>query len=171
MPTINEGKLTFIFPDEWRAILYDKDSFYREHFQGFADGKAVDIVAFAPKGESLWLIEIKDYRAKRRDKEMDIFTEIAHKVRDTLACLYLAQRKPESSLYAFAQQAATKSRIRVVLHLEQPKKPSREYPLVVQRDNARRKLKQAVSVADSHPWFCEMHIMPPDCPWQVIPKE
>lgn len=177
MPKIDEGGLAFVFPDDWQAIPYDvKGSFYREHFQKFANthkeggNKAVDIVAFSPEDENLWLIEIKDYRAKRREKELDIFVEVAIKVRDTLACLYLAQRRSGCNLYSFAQQAAEKSRIRVALHLEQPKNPSREYPLIVQRDNARRKLKQAVGLADPHPWFCEMGKMPLDCPWNVIPK-
>lgn len=174
---IEEGKLAFVFPDDWHAIPYDvSGSFYRKHFQKFANAdkngnKAVDIVALAPNDENLWLIEVKDYRDKRREKKLDIFAEVAIKVRDTLACLYLAQRKPECNLYDFARQAAIKSKIRVVLHLEQTQNPSHGNPLIVQRDNARRKLKQAVSLADPHPWFCEMNKMPPDCPWQVIPKD
>lgn len=177
---ISEDKLEFVFPEDWQVINYDnpkdKNTFYNKHFKKFAEiqgeegNKAMDIVAFAPKGESLWLIEVKDYRVNRREKG-DIFIEVARKVRDTLAGLRLAQRNPGNDIYEFAKQAATKSEIRVVLHLEQPEKPSKTYPLIVQRANARQKLRQAVHLADPHPWFCEMSKMPLDCPWQVIPKE
>jgi hypothetical protein len=168
MPIITEGKLEFTFPEGCLVEKYDETAFYKKHFQKFADSKCVDIVALSPAGESLWLIEIKDYRLYWREKEMDLFLELARKVRDTLANLYLAQWRTGISIHEFARHAARKPKIRVVLHLEQPKVPSRLYPPVVDRDKARLKLQQALRVADPHPWLCEIGAMPPDCPWRVV---
>lgn len=168
MKTIAEQTLKFVFPDGWQAVKWDDTSFYRNHFQGFADSKSVDIVAFSPSSSELWLIEVKDYRNHRRSKREDIFDEIAKKVRDTLACLCLAKSKPEIEVHEFAQQAVTKPNIRVVLHMEQIKLPFRQHSPVVKRDNARLKLKQAVKVVDPHALFCEMSSIHPSCPWQVL---
>ncbi len=168
MCKITEGRLEFIFPDDWQVEKLDDTPFYRKHFQGFADSKSVDIVSFKPDGEELWLLEVKDYRINPRTKTLDLFLEIALKVRDTLALLYLAKSKPEISIYGFAGEAVAKTTIRVVLHLEQPANPSRLYPLIVDRDNARIKLAQTVRVVDPHALFCEMSAMPPNCQWQVI---
>lgn len=147
MLKITEGTLEFVFPKTWQAEKFDDTGFYRKHFQGFADSKSVDVVAFSADGDELWLIEVKDYRVNRRDKSLDLFREIAIKVRDTLACLYLARGKPEITLYGFAQQAAAKTKIRVALHLEQPAKPSKLYPPIVERGNAYLKLAQTMRVA------------------------
>jgi hypothetical protein len=71
MVEVIEKQLKFVFPDEWRAEKYDDTPFYSKHFKGFADSKCVDIVAFSSKGDSLWLIEVKDYREHPRTKQMD----------------------------------------------------------------------------------------------------
>ena len=169
MCKIIEGKLEFIFPDGWQALKLDETEFYRKHFQNFAASKCVDIASFQAIGCELWLIEVKDYRINRRTKTLDLFDELALKVRDSLALLFLAKSKPEISSFNFAQKAADKPKIRVVLHLEQTAKPSKLYPHIVERDNARRKLAQTVRVVDPHPLFCEMSAMPHDCPWVVEP--
>jgi len=173
MCRIIEGEkrsLEFIFPEGWQAEKLDDTGFYRKHFQSFADSKSVDIAAFSPSSDELWLIEAKDYRINRRDKPLDLFREIAIKVRDTLAFLYLAKGKPEIALHRFAQEAVSKLTIRVALHLEQPAKPSKLYPPIVERGHARLKLAQTVRVVDPRAQFCEMSAMPPTCPWQVISK-
>ena len=167
MCNIIEGKLKFIFPKDWLAEKMDDSPFYRKHFQSFADNKCVDIASFQANGGELWLIEVKDYRINRHTKTLDLFDELALKVRDSLALLFLAKSKPEVSSFNFAQKAADKPKIRVVLHLEQTAKPSKLYPHIVERDNARRKLAQTVRVVDPHPLFCEMSAMPRNCPWVV----
>ena len=169
MCKIIEGKLEFIFPDGWKALKLDGTEFYRKHFQNFADSKCVDIASFQANGGELWLIEVKDYRINRRTKTLDLFDELALKVRDSLALLFLAKCKPEINSFNFVHIAADKPKIRVVLHLEQTAKPSKLYPHIVERDNARRKLAQTVRVVDPHPLFCEMSAMPHDCPWVVEP--
>lgn len=168
MPTIREGGLEFVFPEDWQVEKYDETAFYRKRFQKFADSKCVDIVAFSSTAESLWLIEVKDYRRNRREKTISLFDELARKVRDTLASLYIAQRQTDVDIYEFANQAAKKPKIRVAMHLEQSNPPSRLYPLVEDRSNAEDKLQQAVRTVDPHPWLCETGKMPLGCPWQVI---
>ena len=170
MRRITEKKLEFIFPDGWQAEKLDDTAFYRDHFQGFADSKSVDIVSFKPDGEELWLLEVKDYRISRRTKPLELFREIALKVRDTLALLYLAKGKPEISIHGFASEAVGKTTIRVVLHMEQPANPSKLYPIIVARGHVRLKLAQTVRVVDPRALFCEMSAIPPDCHWQVTPN-
>lgn len=89
MTSITEGGLVFLFPDDWAASKYDAWTCYRKRFQKIGDSKAVDILALTPASEGiLWLIEVKDYRRNRRQKEIPIVDEVAHKVRDTLpGCL------------------------------------------------------------------------------------
>ena len=143
MPDIKEGRLTFRFPASWQAMKYDETRFYQKHFQHCAASKCVDIVAFnSDTNEPLWLIEIKDYRAQRRTKTQDLCDELAQKVRDTLANLFMAQRKEGADCYAFAVAAAQRMQIRFVLHLEQPHKPSRLYPWVAERAQLHLKLRQ-----------------------------
>lgn len=126
MPTITEGDLTFQFPDDWQATQFDNWSFYRNQFQSVCGGaKAIDILALAPD-RGLWIIEIKDYRQQRRTKPSQLAEEVACKVRDSLAALVAAKinaNDPEEK--RLAQDALTAKEIRVILHLEQPVKPSK----------------------------------------------
>jgi hypothetical protein len=169
MPELVEGKLTFVFPSTWQVIKFDETSFYQKHFQKLAESRSVDIVAFKSEAvDELWLLEVKDYRMHPRRKEEDIFLEIAKKVRDTLANLYLAQRHEEADCYEFAQLASLKQTIRIVLHLEQPQKTSKLYSPVVSRSNAQIKLRQSVRVADPHALFCEIASM--RVQWKVTSK-
>jgi hypothetical protein len=168
MPDIVEGRLTFVFPQTWQALKYDETSFYKKHVQQLGESRCVDIVAFeAAANDQLWLLEVKDYRQKRRSKTEDLFLEIARKVRDTLANLYLAQRHEEADCHDFARLANRKQTIRVVLHLEQTNIPSKLYPPVVSRINAQIKLRQTVRVADPRALFCEIAKMPAQCQWTV----
>ena len=74
MTEIEEGGLTFSFPDHCEAGKYDEWSFYREQFQSAAGGsKAVDMLCIAD--DVAWLIEVKDYRHHRRAKAIDLCDE------------------------------------------------------------------------------------------------
>lgn len=171
MPVITEEKLVFTFPDDWLVEKYDDTEFYRKDFQRLQGTKCVDIVAFAPHAESLWLIEARDYRFYPRSKTIDLFTEVAHKVRDTLASLYVAQKRTGTSIHRFAELAGQKPILRVALHIEQPDIPTEDLPLVVDRSNGRLKLQKTLRVVDPDAWLCEINAMPPDCPWQVAFKD
>jgi hypothetical protein len=167
MPQIKEGRLTFIFPASWQAEKYDETAFYQKHFQQLADSKCVDIVAFDNRNRTyLWLVEVKDYRYHRRTKTQNLFDELAQKARDTLANLFLAQRKEELSIQPFAVAAAQQRKIRFVLHLEQPRKPSKLYPEVVERSSLQLRLRQKLRVVDEHSLFFEISQMA-GCPWSV----
>ena len=117
MTEIEEGDLTFTFPDDCEVDKYDEWSFYRNQFQPVAGGsKAVDILCVS--GDAAWLIEIKDYRQHPRTKPSDIGDELASKVRDTLAGLAAASSNANSrDERALARRALQRRRWRVVLHL------------------------------------------------------
>ena len=95
MTEIEEGDLTFSFPDHCEAGKYDDWAFYRNQFQAVAGGsKAVDILCLCLADRLAdrvaWLVEIKDYRRHRRTKSIDLWDEVATKVRDTLSGLAAA---------------------------------------------------------------------------------
>lgn len=180
MCEITERRLKFKFPDGWMAVQYDKTAFHKNHFANVSGSKCVDIVAFPLTGKSLWLIETTDYRPPYKGEKPDgvdkvdtihIINETCRKVRDTLANLYLARLKQEIEIYEFAKLAAEKTEIRVVLHLEQSAKHSKDHPQVVNWHDMDLKLKKSsLKVVDPHPVLCNMNAMPPKIPWQVSPS-
>ncbi len=136
MPQLQEGALVFDFfgiSDE--STKYDEWSFYRNQFSKLADGiKAVDLIFL--EQDTCWLIEVKDYRVNRRTKLIDLADEISIKVKDTIAGLFAAKINANDLFEkTFAQRANQKSRIRVVLHLEQPEKHSKLFPKIFDEAN------------------------------------
>jgi hypothetical protein len=149
VPQIVEGAITFDFPVSFEVQKLDVTTFYKKHFQSFAGGaKAVDIIAFDSSRPELWLIEVKDYRAHRRIKTMDLFDEIATKVFSSLTCLLAMRANAIGEEQAFAVQALKQFRLKVVLHLEQPSKPSKFFPQVIDPKAAPDKLKQRLRAID-----------------------
>ena len=163
---ITEGRLTFRFASD-KATKYDDWVFYRSQFNGaFGGSKAVDIIEFG--GERAWLIEVKDYCAQRRSKAIDIGDEVAFKVRDTLAGLVAAHcNANEQDERRMASQILRKRRMGVVLHLEQPTKPSRLFPQVIKPANALQKLKQKLRGVDAHPRVVDRSSLHPSMDWTV----
>ena len=151
MTTISEGALAFDFPAGWSATKYDEWRFYLNHFQKVCDGaKGVDFLAITPS-QCLWLIEVKDYRAVPREKSLELAQEVAQKVRDSLAGLVAARLRANDEVEAaLAERALRCTDMKVVLHLEQPIKPSRLRPI---EDNSKliQKLKQLLRAIDFHP--------------------
>lgn len=152
MSEFAEGRLVFVFPDDWTAVKYDTWAFYRNQFQSVAGGcKAVDLLAVEPT-RTLWLIEVKDYRAHPRGKVQDLPDELAVKVRDTLAALLPAAVRANDNDERRAARAALRAvGLRVVLHLEQPVKRSRLRPKPYDLDDVVQKLKQQLKAIDPHP--------------------
>lgn len=130
---------------------YDDSSFHRGQFQGFAGGsKAVDAIVLLD--ETLWLIELKDFRRSRRSKPSTVFFEVAAKVKATLAGLAVARVRANDSEDRRRAKAAMSCRsIRVVLQLAQPVKPSRLFPKVVDPGDASIKLRRELRAVDAHP--------------------
>jgi hypothetical protein len=60
--TADVDGLLLTVPKGWWVWKYDDSAFHRNQFQSFAGGsKAMDAVAFSAD-DTLWLIEVKDYR-------------------------------------------------------------------------------------------------------------
>ena len=52
MTDVREGNVVWTFDDEWLAAKYDDWAFYRNQFNGCADGsKAMDILALPPESD------------------------------------------------------------------------------------------------------------------------
>ena len=167
MTEIEEGDLTFSFPDHCEAGKYEEWSYYRNQFQSVAGGsKAVDIVCVS--GDTAWLIEIKDYRQHPRTKLIDIDDELASKVRDTLAGLAAAGSNANiHDEQTFATRALQTRRWRVALHLEQPNARSRLRPQPFSVANVLSKVRKKVRAVDAHPVILNREANRPNVPWTV----
>jgi hypothetical protein len=168
MSDIVVDKFAFDFPPGWSFLKYDDCTWYREHFNDFASSKAMDLLALAPRHSELWMVEIKDYRSQRRTKPGSLFAEIARKVRDTLAGLAAARlRANDSPSRDFAADAMRADRLRVVLLLEQPRKPSKLFPQAVDPATGSTMLKKALRAVDPHPLFVNASALTVKTEWTV----
>ncbi len=168
MTNITEGDLIFSFPDCCQASKYDDWSFYRKQFKEVAGGsKAVDILCV--ERNTSWLIEIKDYWQHTRKKCIDIADELARKVRDTLAGLAAAAKAAnEADQRELARKALATGRWRVVLHLEQPAKPSRLRPRPIDPATVMQKLRtKKLKAIDAHPVICDRSPVPSYIPYSL----
>lgn len=169
MTDIEEGDLTFSFPDHCEAGKYDEWSFYREEFQSAAAGsKAVDILCIAD--DVAWLIEVKDYRHHGRAKAIDLCDEVAMKVRDTLAGLAAASANADSEHERdMARRALAARRWRVALHLEQPAGDSPLRTRAFDAANIMLKLrsKGRLKAIDAQPVVLDLNLPGPGVPWVV----
>lgn len=166
MPHLVEGNLVCNFPANWHVTKYDDWAFYRNQFQACCLGnKGVDFLGFNPGDRVLWLIELKDYRQGPRDrKKGPLWEEIAIKTRDTLAGLFAAKVESGHPDHVFAQQSVRATKLRVVLHLEQPPTHSRLFPRAFNRADVQQKIKQLVKPIDAHPVVVELANMA-HVPW------
>ena len=171
MMQIEEGDLTFSFPDHCEAGKYDDWSFYRNQFQSVAGGSmAVDVLCLADG--VAWLVEIKDYRQHPRTKLIDLCDEVARKVRDTLSGLAAASANAnDAAERAFARRALKMRRWRVALHLEQPNVASRLRPWAIDpasmKSKLRKGLKAGLKAIDAHPKVVDRQKPHPGIPWTV----
>lgn len=168
MPTIIVDRFVFDLPAGWTVLKYDDCTYYREHFNGLASSKALDLLALAPQQSELWMVEIKDYRGHRRANPENLFTDVARKVRDTLAGLAAARvaaNDPQS--LTFAADAMRAHRFRCVLLLEQPQKPSKLFPQVIDPATASTKLRRALRAVDAHPLFGNAAALSKKTGWNV----
>ncbi len=152
MTTLREGRVSWTFGDGWTATKYDDWSFYRNQFTGLAGGsKAVDILALDPDIEVLWMVEAKDFTTEPRDRSKpELWLEVAQKVRDTLAGI-VAAACVTCDEQALARSLLGAKKLRVVLHLEQPSKPSKLFPQSYDPADILDKLRVAVRAVDAHP--------------------
>ncbi|WP_203228000.1 hypothetical protein [Roseovarius dicentrarchi] len=160
--TIDEGGLSFRFTDVGFASKYDDWSHYRNQFQrACGSSKAVDFLV--SKGSTLWLIEVKDFRRHPRTNPSELADDIAEKVRDTMAGLMSAKHFATNLEESSISRAALKcKKLRIALHLEQPKNPSRLFPTSIDPANLSIKLKQKIRFADPHTVITNIRSFPPD---------
>lgn len=157
MTAIDVDGLSFKFPKNWVVSKYDEWSFYRNQFEKMRNGiKAMDLVAIDPD-KTAWLIEVKDYRTAQRTKPIEIDAEVHQKVFDTLAALLPAKvNANDSNEQATARCLLGSKKLRVVLHLEQPKKHSFLRPLAINPADVEKKLRRILKPIDAHPLVVEM---------------
>lgn len=106
---IKEGSLTFVFAENAKSIKFDDTNFYRKKFNKLPGGKGVDIIVddkdrlqlieikncIGFETENVWRTSTNNSRANEGEDSFDI--EVAKKVASTLACLYGAWSKQNSS--------------------------------------------------------------------------
>ncbi|WLQ11330.1 hypothetical protein O5O45_16415 [Hahella aquimaris] len=167
MQVLEVDGLTFEFPKSWVVSKCDEWSFYRKQFSKMWNGiKSLDILAIGP-GKEVWLIEVKDYRLNVRTKPSHLHIEIAEKVFDTLAlilpCRLNSNNLKEREVSHFILGA---QKLRVALHLEQPRKSSKLRPRAINPADVQQKLRKMLKPIDAHPLVVEIsksHGMP----WSV----
>ena len=166
-----ESDLVFVFRDDWKVNRYDEWSFYKTKYQNLCGGqKAIDFLAIDTY-HTLWLIEAKDYRRFPRTKGIELCEEFALKVTHTLSGLVAAKFSPDTppNEKTFARDCLNAKRLRVVLHLEQPIKPSKLFPRSHEPTIVRQKLKQLIKPIDPHPKVTEIATTN-EVDWSVTPK-
>lgn len=148
---LNEGGLSFKLEQVDFAEKYDDWRHYRNVYNSACgSSKAVDFLV--SKAGTLWLIEVKDYRRHPRTKPSDLADEVTVKVRDTMAGLVSAAFVGvDAHEKKISRGALALRKLRFVLHLEQPSKPSRLFPVSVDPADILMKLKQRLRFADCHP--------------------
>ena len=166
MRRFDEGGLRFEFDGD-EAGKYDEWRFYQRRFKDSCNGnKAVDFVYV--EADRTWLIEVKDYRQHLRTKPGDLADEVAIKVRDTLAGLAAAKlNADDQDERRLARHALQKSKLRVVLHLEQPANPSKLFLRIVDPSKLKQKLKQKLKAIDPHPCVVDRNSLRPEMNWTV----
>ena len=128
--------------------------------------KALDILCV--DNASLWLVEVRDYRRAGSVKPSDLPMEMARKVRDTLAGLVAAQcNGNDQREKSFARNALQCSDLKVVLHLEQPRTPSRLFPMAADPSDVQNKLKRVLKAIDPHPKVVNQYHVGGGMPWTV----
>lgn len=172
MADLDEGGLTFHFPDEWQVSKFDQWSFYRNQFSGLAAAnlncsncesevkcakcgsrrvsgtKGIDFLAIE-SDETVWHIEVKDYRQTRDSSFVFLADEVALKVRDTLACLVVARMNANDQTEKdSAVRAMGCKNLHVVLHLEQPEPSSRLDTKRQRTARAAQRLRQLLKGVD-----------------------
>ena len=146
-----EGRLRFELAAVEFAEKYDDWRHYRNVFNSACgSSKAVDFVI--SKNNTLWLIEVKDYRCHPRTKPSDLADEVALKVRDTMAGLvstsFVVVDANENSR---SRSALSLRNLRVILLLEQRAGSSKMFQDPIKPADVLMKLKQKIRFADFHP--------------------
>jgi hypothetical protein len=118
-----EGDLSFEFDENWKAILqWDKHPAYRDGIKQLDHSKAVDVIGMCAD-DSIVFFEIKDYRLSNREKPMTLWVEFELKVRNTVAGLLGAGRRPQyaSACAPILESLLKPHELKLVFWIEQPR--------------------------------------------------
>lgn len=162
MPVLNIDGLVFTFSENWQASKYDAWSFYRNQFSKQFDGiKAVDIVVFNPEN-TIFMIEVKDYRKPDTEKPSELPQAIANKVLHTLAALLPARLNANEPVEKqLAEKILKCHSLKVIVHIEQPHNRP-----VIDLADIKQKLNKLLRAIDAHPKIVSMNNMA-NLPWTV----
>ncbi len=160
MPSIDVDGLDFDFPTAWEKSKYDDWAFYRNRFSRMWNGiKSIDLLAVDP-GKTAWFIEVKDYRESIRTKPSELGDEVARKVFDTLAAMLPAKHNAsDAEEIKIATAVLGAKKLRVVLHLEQPRKHSTLRPRAIDPVAVQQDLRRLLKSIDAHAVVVEMNRM------------
>lgn len=163
---IVEGTLELEFGDEWDLVLkWDECPSYREGIHRLGDCKAVDVLALSRTRRQLLMIELKDFRGHRienkgRIEGGDLFVEVGHKARDTVAGLCGAARtRGDADVARIAADLASSTPLTVVLWLEEDRH-ARDAPAPQRKrhksrlDVMRRELKERLRWLTTRVMIC-----------------
>lgn len=157
MPKIDVDGIAFTFPSGWVCSKYDEWAYYKSYAKHRPRTKAVDLLAIDPN-KTAWLIEVKDYSVHHRTKPSDLSAEVAQKVHDTLAAVLAARTNAsDANEKKVAQKVMSATKLRVVLHLEQPAKHSKLFKRAIDPTKVRLQLKTLLKPVDAHPIVVEIN--------------
>ena len=169
--------LQFDFPAGWLTAKCDDWAFYRKQFCKLHDGlKSIDLLAVSPRltghptEPTLWMIEVKDYRLHQRTKTISLHEEMAGKVTGTLALLLPAKLSATvTNEKVMAGKALNAKRVRVVLHIEQPRVvlAFAAGSKAINLANVQIELRKRVKAIDAHPEVLDSSSA--RVPWTVTP--
>lgn len=116
-----EKNLLFDFDDDWTLLRWDRHPFHQDTMSRAHLGKGVDFVG--ARDGVLFFIEVKDFSVHSRNTEkMPLPDEVELKIRSTVAALVGAHRTGEHpDVTAMFELLRTRSRLRLVLWLEEPR--------------------------------------------------
>lgn len=121
---IVEGRLTFSFPENMKAIKFDDTAFYRNRFLKVRNNiKAIDIIALDDK--KVYFIEIKDYTHPdtKNIKPSDLIEAVINKVIFSLAAILPMKNTADIEIEKeMAKKVSTANEIKVIVHIELPPK-------------------------------------------------
>lgn len=160
----SESKLTFTFQEAiWWVIKFDENIDYKKVRDRLENTKAVDFIATTYKDERLLFIEVKNFRNFTSDKASrerltndgdGITTEIAQKVKDSLACILAASRNSTHNIenWKNACSIITENRpIQIIAWIEEDEQhnlfaiKSRKAKLINRQDKLKSKLNWLTS--------------------------
>lgn len=175
--TENVDGMQLDFPAGWMTAKCDDWAFYRKQFCKLKDGiKSVDLLALSPRvtGDpaepTLWMIEVKDYRRHQRTKTISLHEEMAGKVTGTLALMLPAKLSATvTGEKTMAGKALNAKRLRVVLHIEQPRVVLAFFSKshAINLSSVQIELRKRVKAIDAHPEVLDSSSA--RVPWTVTP--